>query len=164
MRNAYEIMTLLYLLAVVIYLFLTFMVYGVQGHDLMIQNSPKYFLSPVNMNYLTVLLYQLICGFIVTCFIGNIFLWISKYIEDVKTGYAIVMGLGVIDYGLRFVSSTGIFTLSPILAVQAENILLDGKNIMGISSLVFIPFIFLLMIIISSILIGKKRGFYIRGN
>lgn len=102
-RNAYEIMTILYFLSGAIYLFLVFMVYGLEGYDLMIQNSPKYLLSPVIMNYLAAFLYQLFCGLIITFFVGNLLLWMSKGIEDVKTGYAILMGLVVVDYGLEFV-------------------------------------------------------------
>lgn len=163
-RNAYEIMTILYFLSVAIYLFLIFMVYGLEGYDLMIQNSPKYFLSPVHMNHLTVFLHQLFYGLIVTFFVGNLFLWISKGIEDVKTGYAILMGFVVVDYGLGFVSSKGDFNfismLSPIMAVQVENFLLGGHRIMGISHFLWIPMIFLLITVISTILLLKTRRSY----
>jgi len=159
-RNVYEIISELYLWAVAIYLFLIFMMYGIAGYNLPVQNSPKYLLSPMNINYLTAFLYQLLGGFIATCFVGNVFLWISRFIEDVKMGYAVTMGIVVIDYGFRyFMSSAGfhfISTLSPIVAVNMENMLF-GENIMNISSIIFRLLIYIFVIAVSTFLLSKIK-------
>lgn len=161
--NIYEIIAEIYFLGMAIYLFLIFMIYGIEGYLLPIQNSPQYFLSSVNMNYLTVFMYQLICGFIVSCFIGNIFLWISRFIKDVKLGYAIVMAIVVFDYGLRyFMLSIGfnyISIFSPISTVNAENILLFTEKIISISTIAFRPFAFLFPTFISTIILSRYKSY-----
>lgn len=159
-RNVYEIISGLYLGAVVIYLLFIFMMYGIEGYDLMIQNSPKYLLSPMDMNYLTAFLYQLLIGFIVTCFVGNIFLWLSKFIEDVKMGYAFIMGIVALDYGFRYLMlSKGlnfIPTLSPIVALNMGNILFS-ENIMNIPSITVRLLIYIFVVTISTFSLSKIK-------
>lgn len=159
-RNVYEIICELYFWAVAIYLFLIFMVYGIDGYNLPIQNSPKYLLSPMNVNYLTAFLYQLLGGFVCTCFVGNVFLWISRFIEDVKMGYAVIMGIVVIDYGFRyFMSSAGfhfISVFSPIVALNMGNIVFY-ENIMNISSIVMRISIYILVTAVSTLILSKMK-------
>lgn len=159
-RNVYEIIGGLYFVAVVIYLLFIFMMYGIEGYNLLIQNSPKYLLSPMDMNYLTAFLYQLLIGFIVTCFVGNVFLWLSKFIEDVKMGYALIMGIIALDYGFRYLMlSKGlgfISTLSPIVALNMENILF-GENIVNISSINVRLIIYIFVVTISTFMLSKIK-------
>lgn len=99
--NAFQISTLLYVVAVAIYVTPIFLMYSFEGADLPIQSNPQYFLSTVEVSYFQQFLINLLIGYVAVSLMTGITLLVSTFVTHIYTGYAILLFIMGVSYAIQ---------------------------------------------------------------
>lgn len=160
--NGFQLSLMLYLSAVVIYVVPIFFMYGVQGANLPIQGSEKYFFSPVLVTYREQFFLNVSIGLLGTFLMTAIVLLVSSFIKQNYTGYVVLIFILVVSYTLN---TTGDFVLSrylgsflPTGVTEMVRYYLESDFLLGLPRLVVVPLFTFVIIIILTILATKKAG------
>lgn len=160
--NGFQLSLMLYLIAVAIYVVPIFFMYGVQGANLPIQGSEKYFFSPVLVTYLEQFFLNVSIGLLGTFLMTAIVLLVSSFIKQNYTGYVVLIFILVISYTLN---TTGDFVLNrylgsflPAGVTDMAQYYSGSDFLLGLPRLAVVPLFTLVAIIILTALAAKKAG------
>lgn len=158
--NAFQLSSLLYLVAVAIYITPIFFMYGLQGADLPIQSNPPFFLSTVEGNYFQQFLINLVIGYVAILLMTGITLLISVLISQVYTGYALILFTFAISYAIQM---SEVFFLKhffgnflPLQIAELNSYYTEFEPYGGISKIIAVPSITIVVLFI--LLLFMLRG------
>lgn len=158
--NAFQLSSLLYIVAVAIYITPIFFMYGLQGADLPIQSNPQFFLSTVEVNYLQQFLINLVIGYVAILLMTGITLLISVLVSQVYTGYALILFTFAISYAIQM---SELFFLKhffgnflPLQIAEFNSYYTDFEPYGGISKIIAVPSITIVALFI--LLLFMLRG------
>lgn len=160
--NGFQLSLMLYLSAVVIYVVPIFFMYGVQGANLPIQGSEKYFFSPIFVTYLEQFFLNVIIGLLGTFLMTAIVLLVSSFITQISIGYVVPIFILVVSYTLNgtddFVLNRYLGSFLPTGVTEMARYYLESGFLLGLPRLVIVPLVTFVIIIILTILVAKKAG------
>lgn len=89
--NSLEIGVLAYLIGIALFSFMVFLIYGMDGKDLLIQNSDEFFLFPFQVTYIQYFIYKIFNGFFLSIFVSIILLFLGEKIEALNVSFSILL-------------------------------------------------------------------------
>lgn len=89
--NSLEIGGLAYLIGIALFSFMVFLIYGMDGKDLLIQNSDEFFLFPFQVTYIQYFIYKIFNGFFLSIFVSIILLFLGEKIEALNVSFSILL-------------------------------------------------------------------------
>lgn len=157
--NVFQISFLLYAAAAIIYTAPIFFMYGFQGAELPIQSNPRYFLSVVEMNYFQQFLVNLAIGYIAVLLMTGIILLVSLFVDQVYTGYAVLIFIMAVSYAVRLTDG---FSLKhyfgnflPLQMTEFNSNYTGYETYFGVSKITAVPAISLVVLLIILLILTK---------